>query len=173
MDIHYLKQRTNRIAVLLLSIAGLTALLSAFSPSAGAQSMDGFWQSDGYGLLVEIRGAKMSTSQITSISCLPWWTAERSDGGGNKAEVLFNRGDAIIHLTPATSPDTLLLRQGVSISTISLRRIATQPKSCDQQVENTSQNNYAVFWQTFAEQFALFPLYQADWTAVDRKYRPE
>ena len=177
MENHHSKQRTNRIASLLLSIAGLTALPSAFCPSAfcpsaGAQSMDGFWQSDGYGLLVEIRGAKMSTSQITSMSCLPWWTAERSEGGGNKAEVLFNRGDAIIHLTPTTSPDMLLMRQGVSISSISLRRVAARPKSCDEQLENSPQNNYAVFWQTFAEQFALFPLYQTDWAAVDRKYRP-
>lgn len=147
-------------------------LSTALSPLAGAQSMDGFWQSDGYGLLLEIHGAKMSTSQITSISCLPWWTAERAEGGGNTAEVLFNRGDALIHLTPATSPDRLMMRQGVSISSISLQRVAARPKSCDLKLENTPQNNYAVFWQTFAEQFALFPLYQTDWGAVDRRYRP-
>src|SRR5262249_22019303 len=49
---------------------------------------------------------------------------------------------------------------------------AARRKGWDEQLENTPQNNYAVFWQTFAEQFALFPLYQTDWAAVDRKYRP-
>src|SRR6266849_402457 len=85
---------TNNIASLLFSTAVLMALLATFFTPAAAQSLDGFWQSDGYGLLVEIRGVKMSVSQITSISCLPWWTAKRSDSSGNKSEIAFKRGDA-------------------------------------------------------------------------------
>jgi hypothetical protein len=166
------KHRTNRIASVLFAIAGLTALPPAFTPSARAQLLDGFWQSDAYGLFVEIRGAKMSTSQITSISCMPWWTAERLDGGDIKREVLFNRGDAVIRLTRGLSPDTLLMRQSTSISSMNLRLVVARPKSCGDQLASTPQNNYAVFWQAFAEQFALFPLYQTDWAAVDGKYRP-
>jgi hypothetical protein len=163
----------KRITPVLFSIAGLMALLSTFVPPARAQSLDGFWQSDGYGLLVEIQGAKMSTSQLTSISCLPWWTAKRSDVSGNKGEVVFNRGDALIHLTQGSSEDTLLMRESVSVSSMSLRRVNARPNSCSDKLANTPQNNYAVFWQTFAEQFALFPLYHTDWAAVDRKYRPQ
>ena len=70
MDCRHSTRRMNRIASLVLSIAGLTALPSAFLPAASAQALDGFWQSDAYGLLLEIRGAKLSTFQITSISCL-------------------------------------------------------------------------------------------------------
>ena len=165
------KYGPNRIVSLLFSIAALMALLATFSP-AKAQSLDGLWQSDGYGLLVEIRGGKMSVSQITSISCLPWWTAKRSDSGGNKSEVVFKRGDAVIHLTPGSPSDMLLMRESVSISSMDLRRVSARPKSCSEKLADTPQNNYAVFWQTFAEQFALFPLYQTDWVAVDRKYRP-
>jgi hypothetical protein len=149
------------------------ALLSLFFPSARAQSLDGFWQSDAYGLLVEIRGANLNTSQTTSISCLPWWTAKRSDGDGKKSEVVFKRGDAPIRLTPGPAPDTLLMRDGVSVSSVSLRRISARPDNCSDKLANTPQNNYAVFWQTFAEQFALFQLYGADWAAIDRKYRPQ
>jgi C-terminal processing protease CtpA/Prc len=163
----------KRITPVLFSIAGLMALLSTFVPPARAQSLDGFWQSDGYGLLVEIRSAKLSTSQLTSISCLPWWTAKRSEGSGNKSEVVFNRGDALIHLTPGSSEDTLLMRESVSVSSMSLRRVIARPTSCSDKLPNTPQNNYAVFWQTFAEQFALFPLYHTDWAAVDRKYRSQ
>jgi Peptidase family S41/Tricorn protease C1 domain len=162
----------NRIVSLLFSIAALMALLATFSP-AKAQSLDGLWQSDGYGLLVEIRGGKMSVSQITSISCLPWWTAKGSDSGGNKSEVVFKRGDAVIHLTPGSSSDRLLMRESVSISSMDLRRVSARPKNCSEKLANTPQNNYAVFWQTFAEQFALFPLYHTDWAAIDRNYRPQ
>jgi len=167
------KRRAKRIASALLSFAGLMALLATFFASSSAQSLDGFWQSDAYGLLVEIRGANLSTYQTTSISCLPWWTAKRSDGEGKKSEVVFKRGGTPIRLIPGPSSDTLLMRDGVSVSSVSLRRISARPDNCSDKLANTPQNNYAVFWQTFAEQFALFPLYDADWVAVDRKYRPQ
>src|SRR6266496_884356 len=163
---------TNNIASLLFSTAVLMALLATFFTPATAQSLDGFWQSDGYGLLVEIRGVKMSVSQITSISCLPWWTAKRSDSSGNKSEIAFKRGDAVIRLTPGSSSDMLLMRESVSISSMELRRVSARPKNCSNKLADTPQNNYAVFWQTFAVQFALFPLYHTDWAAIDRKYRP-
>ena len=54
------KRRAKRIASALFSIAGLMALLSTFFASSSAQSLDGFWQSDAYGLLVEIRGANFN-----------------------------------------------------------------------------------------------------------------
>ncbi len=166
------KYGPNRIASVLFSIAALMTLEATFFSSAKAQSLDGFWQSDGYGLLVEIRGAKMSVSQTTSISCLPWWTAKRSESIGNKSEVVFKRGDAVIHLTPVLSPDMLIMRESVSISSMELRRVSARPKNCSEKLANTPQNNYEVFYQTFAEQFALFPLYHTDWAAIDRKYRP-
>jgi len=173
MKDHDSKHRTVRIALILFSISGLMALLSLYFPSTRAQSLDGFWQSDAYGLLVEIRGANLNTYQTTSISCLPWWTAKRSDGDGKKSEVVFERGDTPIRLTSGSAPDTLLMRDGVSVSSVSLRRISARPDNCSDKLANTPQNNYAVFWQTFSEQFALFPLYGADWAAVDRKYRPQ
>ncbi len=166
------KHRTNRIASVLFSIAGLMALPSTSFPPVRAQSLDGFWQSDAYGLLVEIHGANMSTFQTTSISCLRWWTAERSAGGGNNSEAVFKRGDDVIRLILDPSSDTLLMQEDVSISSKSLRRVSARPSTCSDKLANTPQNNYAVFWQTLAEQFALFPLYHTDWAAVDWKYRP-
>src|SRR5947209_7440145 len=164
-------------------VRGLGVLLIGLLPFApglpttahkatAAPSFDGYWQSDAYGIFVEIRGADMSTSQITSISCLPWWTAKRS-GGGAKSEVVFKRGEAAIFLQPGPSSDTLLMREAASVAGMRLRRVRARPETCAGKLANTPQNNYAVFWQTFAEQFALFPLYQLDWAAVDRQYRPQ
>jgi C-terminal processing protease CtpA/Prc len=138
-----------------------------------APSFDGYWQSDAYGLFVEIRGAELSTSQITSISCLPWWTAKRAPNDSTKGGAIFKRGDAAIHLEPGPSADTLLLREPASVTQMRLRRVRARPKHADDKLANTPPNNYALFWQTFAEQFALFELYHTDWQAVDRKYRPQ
>ena len=95
------QSRSTGIGSLLVSISALIAIVSVLSLPAVAQSLDDFRLADGYGLLVEIDGAKMSTSQITSISCVPWWTAKRSDAGVSKTDVVFNRGDADIRLTQA------------------------------------------------------------------------
>lgn len=78
------KHRPAGIALPLLPMFGVIAILAMLSSRVGAQSSDGLWQSGGYGLLVEIDGAKMTTFQITSISCMPWWTAQRSNGAGNR-----------------------------------------------------------------------------------------
>jgi hypothetical protein len=164
--------RPTGIDSLLVSISALITIVSVLSTPAAAQSLDGFWLADGYGLLLEIDSAKMSTSQITSMSCVPWWTANRSDGDLSKTDVVFNRGDAGIRLTLGSSPETLLMREGPSVSRVSLRRISARPATCAETLPNTPLKNYIVFWQTYAEQFALFPVYRTDWTAVDRKYRP-
>src|SRR5919109_4157185 len=172
MQNHCLSRRPSKTASVLVRAAGLIVLLPTLARPVGAQSLDGFWESDGYGLLVEIQGPTMTTFQTTSISCVRWWTARRPDRSDTSSEAVFERGDADIRLTPGSSSDELLMHQGPSISSVRLRRARGQPKTCSQTLEDTPLNNYAVFWQTFAEQFALFPVYGIDWVAVDRKYRP-
>jgi hypothetical protein len=157
--------------VLRSSIATIVLLLT-LSWSLRAQSLDGFWQSDGYGLLLAIQGPQMTAFQTTSISCIRWWSAQRADGANPPSEAVFNRGDADIRLVPGATSEALLMREGPSISYKSLKRVSGRPQTCDETLENTPPNNYAVFWQTFAEQFALFPAYRIDWAAIDRKYRP-
>jgi hypothetical protein len=169
---NYSKRRTRKNGTA-LRVAGLIMLLATLSRPAMPQSVDGFWQSDGYGLFVRIQGPRMTTYQTTSISCVRWWTARRTDQSDSSREVVFKRVDADIRLTPGSSSDALLVREGPSISSVALKRISDQPQTCSDTLENTPLNNYAVFWQTFAEQFALFPVYRADWAAVDRKYRPK
>ena len=156
----------------MLHVAGLVGLLATLPRPALSQSLDGFWQSDGYGLVVRIQDATMTTYQTTSISCVPWWTARRQDQADSSGDAVFNRADADIHLRPGSSSEALLMRDGPSISYVSLRRTRELPPACRDTLENTPLNNYAVFWQTFAEQFALFPVYRTDWAAVDRRYRP-
>ena len=155
-----------------LSTAALIALLTtAFFPAI-AQSLDGFWQSDAYGLVVQIDGAKMSMFQITSISCVPWWTAQRRNDERSTGETVFNRGDAEIRVT-ADSAKAMVMREGASISSMTLRRLSDRPKDCSETLPDTPLENYAVFWQTFAEHFAFFPLYRTDWDAVDRNIARE
>ena len=153
----------------------LTLLAIAAAPPAEAQHANptqarGVWQTDGYGLVVEIADTSMTMYQTTSISCMRWWTARRIKPDGGAA--VFDRGDALVRFTPDSVSGDLRMREGPTISSMRLKAIGARPPGCDSAPPNTPRDNYAVFWQSFAEQFALFPRYQVDWDAVDRKYRP-
>jgi len=113
----------------------------------------------------------MSIYETTSISCLPSRTAEKTPVGLPNGEVVVKDGDDLIHIFAGASADSLVTHEDGSISNIDLHRTSDRPKACGIKPEDTPQGNYAVFWQTFAEQFALFPVYHADWEAVDHKYR--
>src|SRR5262245_392103 len=60
-----------------------------FGPRASADPLDGWWVSDGYGLVLEIKGERIKALQITAISCLPDWTAKRQDKTSEGAEAVF------------------------------------------------------------------------------------
>src|SRR5262249_53360210 len=53
-----------------------------------SQSFDGAWQSEGYGLYLDVSGATLKAFELTGISCLPSFTAERASVD-NSGELLF------------------------------------------------------------------------------------
>src|SRR5262245_54210055 len=66
-------QSNPRVAAFLFPLVVVFGLL--VGPRASADPLDGWWVSDGYGLVLEITGERIKASQITAISCLPDWTA--------------------------------------------------------------------------------------------------
>src|SRR5450755_1515189 len=57
-------------------------------PVQAQTSFDGLWRSDGYGMLLEFSGDNLSAAELTSISCIPSWTARRiSTPAGEKGNV--------------------------------------------------------------------------------------
>lgn len=163
--------RIGKIIAALLMLLWTTSIAALPVPMR-SRSLDGLWQSDGYGLMVELHGTKMSVHQITSISCIAFWTADRTSNTLEPdGSQMFRRGGDPVKLSPGSSPETLWLRESNTISAIRLSRISERPKPCATSLADTPQNNFDVFSTTFAEQFALFDVYQTDWEAVDHKFR--
>jgi hypothetical protein len=71
--------------------------------------------------MVELHGTKMSVHQITSISCIAFWTADRTsktlEPDGSQ---MFRRGDDLVKLSLGSSSETLWLRESNTISAIRL-----------------------------------------------------
>lgn len=153
-------------AVLLLSFSGVGA--------CAEDHRIGLWTSSGYGLFLRIDSSRIMASEITSVSCLPAWNAARL-ADQDKAWVFqggFASGDEIIRIYPGANSNLAILRRSDDMAAMLLHRVLSVPASCTRPVSDTPQENYHVFWATFAENYPFFRLHGIDWDAVDRKFRP-
>ena len=153
-----------------IALAVLGAAAGGLSSTA---SLDGLWLSDGYGELAEIHGDSLQGYEITSISCLAATKGTRLPGApGERGSVFTTDGDRI-HIFPGASADEARVHVDGAVSDIVIHRISARPKTCEHAPENTPPENYAIFWQTFAENYPFFDLRHVNWRAVDKQFRPQ
>lgn len=134
---------------------------------------EGLWLADGYGLLVQFDDVGLRTYELTSISCIPSRSAKRTESRGPESAMVFTSGQGTIRVVSTDDPNLLRMRTDGTASDIVLHRASNRPHSCQTPPRDTQQENYAIFWQTFAEQYPFFALRKVDWRAIDRKFRPE
>jgi hypothetical protein len=154
------------VAILLSCLA-----ISRLSAQQEAKSANGLWLSDGYGLLLEVSDQSLQAYELTSVSCIASWSAKRDPGSGGQ-ELVFT-GNDVFRLSNGPSADVRRLHLDGTAADIFLHRTAQRPETCNRAPENNPQENYAVFWQTFAEQYAFFDLRHVDWKSIDHKFRPQ
>jgi hypothetical protein len=168
-----IREQVIRWRLLLLQI-GLVFLLfqSSFAASRDTEDKGELWISDGYGFLLEVRNDKLHTFELTSISCISGWSATKvSQPARTQGMVYAGRGQ--YRLLNGGSPGKKRLHLDGTASDIILRRTHTMPETCLRQPAASPEWSYAVFWETFAEQYPFFDLRKVDWRAVDRKFRPQ
>jgi len=141
---------------------------------AHADSLDGWWVSDGYGILLEIHGDEIKASEITAVSCLPSWTAKQRKKTLEDAEAVFvtSPANGEILVQPGTSADHKFVQYDWAASRVGFRRIAKPPAVCDKPTPNTPLSNFDIFWTTFDEHYPFFALHGVDWRELRDKYRP-
>jgi Peptidase family S41 len=139
---------------------------------AQAQSLDGVWRSEGYGMVFEIQGSTAKTFQVTTTTCVPWFTAERetTDMVGRDATFTSPHRDPFFIRTGGNTKRKLLHRDGTA-SDIRLDRIPRLPATCEHPTPNTPVDNFEVFARTWAENYILFDQKKVDWDEVVRVNR--
>ena len=142
-------------------------------PTNHTETSEGVWLSDGYGLFVQFEDSGLSTYELTSISCLHSRSAKRTENGGPASANVFTSGHETIRIIATDDPNVIRIHTEGTASDIVLHRTSKGPDSCQSKPDNTPQKNYAIFWETFAEQYPFFALHKTDWRAVDKKFRPQ
>lgn len=156
----------------LLMVYLSVAMLARAQNEQHSKLTDGFWLTDGYGELVEFDGRALRTYEATSISCILAQTRERDETRSSNSTGVFPSGNSVITVRRTADPNSLRMGWDWAAADILLRRTARLPEPCKQNPPDTPPKNYAIFWQTFAEQYPFFALRKVDWHAVDRQYRP-
>jgi peptidase S41-like protein/tricorn protease-like protein len=141
--------------------------------SVQAKALDGLWLSDDNNMLFDVKGDAVRAFEITSISCRPAWqitgNTNQNFGGG----IIFTQNACMRHLVPDALPDAARLQSDCSVAGILLWRVPQPPNSYGKPSDNVPLANYAIFWQTFAENYPFFELHHVDWAAMDREFRPQ
>ncbi len=153
------------------------ALLASAALISGRDNADrrvGLWMSEGYGLFFRIEPHQMQAAEVTAISCLPAWTAARTEDrdGAWVFRGGFASGDEIIRLTANEDRDRLVLRRSDDLAAMRLQRVPAAPEVCSTPAANSPRVNFDVFWTTFAEHYPFFKLHGMDWYAARRRFQP-
>jgi hypothetical protein len=163
-----LRLKTHAAAIALVSLCGghLHAQRTA--------SLDGVWSTDGYGYVFDITGGTLEAFEVTSVSCLPAYTARASTTPAG-ALGAFTRTDS-----PSTfviRPDAVAMHARVDVpdaaSDTIIRRVDRKPAVCDNPTPDTPRSNFDVFAATWAEHYPFFAERKTDWKAVVEVNRPK
>jgi peptidase S41-like protein/tricorn protease-like protein len=154
-----------------IAVIGAVSIIGAASVSA--QSLDGSWTSEGYGLYFDVSGATIKAFEVTAVSCLPAFTAQRAgnDPGGGVFYKAVDQPTTWI-LRQGGSTDRRLLHQNGSASDVVITRQKAAPDVCAKPTPDTPVSNFDVFARTWAEQYGFFDIKKADWPAIVAKQRP-
>ncbi len=120
-------------------------------------SLDGYWESIGYGNILFIKKDSYTLYNSTEISCTP-----------------YKQGDLSKFSTDIQiKNDTLITKKGTSL--YYYQRLHTTPKLCNsilnEQQKNDPVFNFEVFAKTIEKHYAFFELNQLNWSYLYSKYR--
>ncbi len=160
----------NRLAGILICLA--LALSPIGQTESSAKLPGDFWLADGYGLFFELDATGLRVYELTSVSCIYAQTRPPDQTRSSNSSLAFSFRNSITILSRTDDPNVLRLHADWAASDILLRRSDKLPDACRSKPANTPQENYKIFWQTFAEQYAFFALRKVNWQDVDRRFRP-
>jgi hypothetical protein len=157
--------------------ANITDTLAAAPVSENgrhATSIDGFWQTDGYGFALEIRGDALRLWQVTRASCIASYTGHRLEPQPDAKGVAFELDVGIrLRIRSGSSSDRAKMRTEGSVTDWGLERIDALPAVCDRAPPDDPVSVFDAFWATYAENYPFSTGKGVDWNATRTEYRPK
>jgi carboxyl-terminal processing protease len=129
-------------------------------------SIEGVWQSEGYGLVVELAAGKVSVYETTAISGIKKYEGTYSNNTIRIDDLQLNVGISNGKLVVQNDDLGVYYRA---------RRIKELPQTCQNGGMKDALDpitNFEVFWHTFNEHYAFFRLRGVNWKSQYQLFRP-
>lgn len=141
----------------------------------GVNRLEGVWQTDGYGIIVEIHGTAFTTYDVTRISCTPGFFSGAQVGApGRDGTVRYGQSGkayASSSLTPR-GHDRAVYKEDGGASARDLTRLpGGLPAQCRQPAPQDALATFDRFWATFEENYPFFAAKGIDWHAKGAQAR--
>jgi hypothetical protein len=175
MKTHSPLRRLRTGLVLLLAILGLASCRQFDSPTeevrpdprpARRAALEGIWQSEGYGYVMDIKDGRATVYDYTSSTCLKKSFFFDSPG--------FDVAGWDVSLD--AKGNELLYKAKGPITEFRFRRIKKLPPVCENggiKPTTDAKVNFDVMWQTFQDHYAFFKLRNVDWKGLRNQYRAQ
>lgn len=158
------KRGLLRVSAALIGVAA-TAALANWVIHMPKANLRGVWQTDGYGLVLDIGAGSIDIYETSAISCLHSMRVPAYLGLIRLVEGVDLRLDN----------SRLALSFDGTIGPIRVDRVDALPDACkagSPQRPGTAQQNFDVFWAKMNEHYAFFDLHGVDWAALRAALRP-
>lgn len=160
-----------RCSIMLIVLCSLIAQPLVKVPAAEAPSLDGYWLSDGYGMLAEIKGDEIKLFEITPLSCILSDTFKLQAAPPDPRGTRFVKDSEVLFLSPGPSPKTEWFHGLGAASKILFRRAPARPEACSRETPNDPVTNFEIFAATFAAHHGFLKHRGVNWAAVTKTYR--
>lgn len=158
---------------LALGVAFIALGLSSLAAQQPAPAV-GLWQTEGYGLVFDVRQDSVIGYEITKVSCIPTTRAVTKPTPPTGALGAFGEpGTPVTYVILAgKTPNDARVHLAYAASDMIVHRIDRKPAVCDTPTPDTPLSNFDVFAQTWAEQYGFFREKKVDWASVVAANRP-
>lgn len=121
------------------------------------KNVEGIWENDGYGRILQIVEQEITIYDICKINC-------------NNSMVMSYEMASKSFLINRTSDSTLIAQDG--LNNYYFKKIDKLPELCsDKSRKDEALYNFEVLWQTFNEHYVYFEERNIDWNALKIKYQ--
>jgi hypothetical protein len=145
---------------------GVAVAIIVAMPSVVSAQQKNLWVSEGYGYLFDAGPDTLRAFEVTSVSCIPSFTATvvSAPAGAAAAYRMTNAPVTVLLLNDKTGGMRFHLNGAAS--DVILHSASQKPAVCDRPTPNTPTSNFDVFTRTWAEQYGFFDLKHVDWPAI-------
>ncbi|MFU1798180.1 S41 family peptidase [Paenibacillus azoreducens] len=165
------------LTVLTLTVSGnwVHAQENAKRPAAVSDKRQ-FWQSEGYGFILELTGKQVKVYNYTKDSLVPFGQGIMEGNGDVYIHEIYGNAKLLADLGVKRlgmgrfADGSLTDRLGYVKR---LKRVDRLPQVKYKGFSEDPVHNFEVFWQSFEENFSFFPIVKADWKAMYKTYRPK